>query len=288
MAKDVDLSSQEWRDIVFDHKNKEFGAYELRGESPKRHTKALVLTVIIVGSLLVLGILATAGILFKDAEEEMATSTEQELTTVNNAEEEQEEEEDQIDIPEPEEPEPVIEEIEEVAQQQFTEVIVKKDEEVTQQIVDQSKLQEDSRDISTINVEGDADLRATITNEVRTTVVEPEKPKPVEENKVYNLANVEQKPSFKGGDAALFKWLNEHIQYPAAAAEDGASGTVQVSFVVSKSGKVTNVKVVRGKHPALDKEAMRVVKEMPAWNPGRQNGQPVDVNYILPVKFTLK
>ena len=288
MAKDVDLSSQEWRDIVFENKNKEFGAYELRGESPKRHTKALILTVIIVGSLLVLGILATAGILFKDAEEDMATTTEQELTAINNAEDEQEDEEDQIDIPEPDEPEPVIEEIEEVAQQQFTEVIVKKDEEVTQQIVDQSKMQEDNRDISNQNIEGEADLRAQITNEVRTTVVEPEKPKPVEENKVYNLANVEQKPSFKGGDAALFKWLNEHIQYPAAAAEDGASGTVQVSFVVSKSGKVTNVKVVRGKHPALDKEAMRVVKEMPAWNPGRQNGQPVDVSYILPVKFTLK
>lgn len=288
MAKDVDLSSQEWRDIVFENKNKEFGAYELRGESPKRHTKALVLTVIIVGSLLVLGILATAGILFKDAEEDMATTTEQELTAINNAEEEQEEEEEQIDIPEPEEPEPVVEEIEEVAQQQFTEVIVKKDEEVTQQIVDQSKLQEDTRDISTINVEGEADLRAAITSEVRTTVVEPEKPKPVEENKVYDLANVEQKPSFKGGDAALFKWLSEHVNYPAAAAEDGASGTVQVQFVVSKTGQVTKVKIVRGKHPALDKEAMRVVKEMPAWNPGRQNGQPVDVSYILPVKFTLK
>ena len=116
-------------------------------------------------------------------------------------------------------------------------------------------------------------------------VVEEKTPEP-EPDKVFEA--VEQPPLFPGGDAAMFKWLGEHINYPAAAAEEGASGKVQVQFVVSKTGKVTNVTVVRGKHPALDKEAIRVVSAMPNWTPGRQNGQPVNVTYILPVNFTLK
>lgn len=289
MAKDVDLSSKEWRDIVFENKNKDFGAYTLRGESVQRHTKALIITVVILAVLLVLGILATAGILFNKAEEDINAGIGQEemtLSAQNNAQEEEEEEEQIQEIEEPEPEEAVIEE-EEVAQQAFTEVEVKNDDEVKNEVKDQSEMKEDKSQIGTQNIEGNADIRAAATVEVRQQVVVEEKPKE-EENKVYSLANVEQKPTFPGGDAAMFKWLGEHINYPAAAAEEGASGKVQVQFVVSKTGKVTQVKVVRGKHPALDKEAIRVVSAMPNWTPGRQNGQPVNVTYILPVNFTLK
>lgn len=288
MAKDVDLSSKEWRDIVFENKNKDFGAYTLRADSVHRHNKALVITIVILAVLLVLSILATAGILFNKAEEDINAGIGQEemaLATQNNAEEEEEEEQIQ-EIEEPEPEEAVIEE-EEVAQQAFTEIEVKNDEDVKNEVKDQSEMKEDKSAIGTQNIEGNADIRAAATVAVRETVVVEEKPKE-EENKVYSLANVEQKPTFPGGDAAMFKWLGEHINYPAAAAEEGASGKVQVQFVVSKTGKVTQVKVVRGKHPALDKEAVRVVSAMPNWTPGRQNGQPVNVTYILPVNFTLK
>lgn len=287
MAKDVDLSSQEWRDIVFENKNKEFGAYTLRAGSVKRHNKAMLITIIVVGALLLLAGLATAGLLFNKEEAETTTAVVQEdLSAKNNAEEEEQEEE-QIDIQEPE-PEPEVLEVPEVAQQAFTAIVVTEDDKVKEEVKAQDQMKEDNRAISTSNVLGEADLRATVTAEVRQNVVVAEAPKPVEETKVYDLANVEQKPSFKGGEAAMFKWLGEHIQYPPAAAEEGASGKVQVQFIVSKSGKVTNVKVVRGKHPALDKEAVRVVSAMPDWTPGRQNGQPVNVTYILPVNFTLK
>ena len=112
--------------------------------------------------------------------------------------------------------------------------------------------------------------------------------KPVEEEKVYNIAMVEQKPEFVGGEAAMYKWLSDHINYPAAAAEDGVQGRVVVEFEVSKTGTIEKVRVIRGRHPALDKEALRVVKAMPKWNPGRNNGQPVKVTYTLPVTFKLQ
>jgi protein TonB len=78
------------------------------------------------------------------------------------------------------------------------------------------------------------------------------------------------------------------MNYPAAAAEEGVSGKVTVQFIVEKDGSITNVHVVRGKHPALDAEAKRVVSKMPKWTPGRNNGQPVRVTYNLPVNFQLK
>lgn len=287
MAKDVDLSSQEWRDIVFENKNKEFGAYTLRAGSVKRHNKAMLITIIVVGGLLTLAGLVTAGLLFAKAEEDTTASVavEELAEAKNNAEEEEEE---QIQEIKEEEPEPEVIELPQVAQQAFTAIEVTEDDKVKNQVQAQDQMKEDNRNIGNQNVLGEADLRATVTAEVRQNVVVAEAPKPVEETKVYDLANVEQKPSFKGGEAAMFKWLGDHINYPAAAAEEGASGKVQVQFIVSKSGKVTNVKVVRGKHPALDKEAVRVVSSMPDWTPGRQNGQPVNVTYILPVNFTLK
>ncbi|MEZ3520869.1 MAG: energy transducer TonB, partial [Muribaculaceae bacterium] len=111
--------------------------------------------------------------------------------------------------------------------------------------------------------------------------------KPVEEI-TYNVATVEQQPEFPGGVQAMYKWLSEHINYPAVAAEEGISGRVIIEFVVSKTGAIENVKIARGRHPALDKEALRVVKEMPNWNPGRNNGVAVKVTYTLPVQFKLQ
>ncbi len=208
MAKDVDLSSKEWRDIVFENKNKDFGAYILRAGSVQRHTKALIITVVILAALLVVGILATAGILFNKAEEDINAGIGQEemtFSTQNNAEDELEEEEEQIQEIIEEEPEEAVIEEEEVAQQAFTEVEVKNDDEVKNEVKDQSEMKEDKSAIGTQNIEGNADIRAAATVEVREKVVVEEKPKE-DDHKVYSLANVEQKPTFPGGDAAMFKW----------------------------------------------------------------------------------
>lgn len=122
--------------------------------------------------------------------------------------------------------------------------------------------------------------------EIHTEIVE-EKVKS-DNNKVYDMALVEQKPTFPGGDSALYKWISSQLNYPPTAAEEGVQGRVTVGFVIEKDGSITNVRVMRGKHPDLDREAVRVVKKMPKWNPGRVNGAPVRVTYILPINFKLQ
>lgn len=102
-----------------------------------------------------------------------------------------------------------------------------------------------------------------------------------------NVSMVEQQPDFPGGQAAIFTWLAQNLRYPASAQEANVQGRVLVQFIIEKDGTVTNVKIVRGIHPDLDAEAMRVVKAMPKWAPGRKNGQPVRVTYSLPINFRL-
>ncbi|MGN0213671.1 MAG: energy transducer TonB, partial [Muribaculaceae bacterium] len=95
-------------------------------------------------------------------------------------------------------------------------------------------------------------------------------------------------PTFPGGEAALMKWLQGHINYPPVAMENNVQGKVIVQFVVTKTGKVGEVKVVRSVDRDLDKEAVRVCKSLPDFVPGRMNGQAVNVWYTLPVTFKLQ
>ena len=112
-----------------------------------------------------------------------------------------------------------------------------------------------------------------------------EKPKEVVED-VFTV--VEQMPQFPGGEAALMKYLQSHINYPPMAAENNVQGKVVVQFVVDKTGRVGEVKVVRSVDKDLDREAARVCKSLPKFTPGRQNGHPVSVWYTLPVFFKLQ
>ena len=105
-------------------------------------------------------------------------------------------------------------------------------------------------------------------------------------DKVYEVC--EQMPTFPGGDAALMKYLAENIKYPVSAQKAKEQGRVVVQFIVEKDGTVTGVKTVRSVTPALDAEAVRVIKAMPKWTPGKQGGQPVRVNYNVPVSFRLQ
>ena len=111
-----------------------------------------------------------------------------------------------------------------------------------------------------------------------------EKPKR-SEDEIFKA--VEQMPQFPGGEAALMKYIDSHIQYPPEAKKNNIQGRVVVQFVVDKTGKVGEVKVVRSVDKDLDKEAVRLIKTLPKFIPGRQNGQTVAVWYTLPVKFEL-
>ena len=99
---------------------------------------------------------------------------------------------------------------------------------------------------------------------------------------------VEKQPEFPGGTAELMKFLSKNIKYPVEAQKAGQQGRVICQFVVTKEGKPADIKVVRGVSPVLDNEAVRVIKAMPAWTPGKQDGQAVNVRYTLPVTFRLQ
>lgn len=280
MAKDVDLSSKEWCDIVFDGKNKEYGAYQLRATSVKRHTKALLSVVIVLALILTAIILVMTGV-FKSADEDINAKNEQEEVVM--APEDIPEEEEQMEIPE-QKPEEVQAEDEVAATQAVTEVKIVETVDKDREVKDQEQVLENTAQLGADDHKGVEDVNR---DRVVKEVVE-EKPveKPKEEGPL-SVAMVEQKPSFPGGESAMYKWLQDNIIYPAAASEEGVQGKVTVQFIVEKDGSITHVQVVRGKHPALDAEAARVIRKMPRWTPGRNNGQPVRVTYHLPVQFKL-
>ncbi|MDO4691581.1 MAG: energy transducer TonB [Porphyromonadaceae bacterium] len=112
---------------------------------------------------------------------------------------------------------------------------------------------------------------------------------PVEEedaNQIFEI--VEESTEFPGGQAALMKYLSNNVRYPEIAQENGIQGRVIVGFVIERDGKPSQVEVLRGVDPALDKEAVRVVSGMPAWKPGKQRGKPVRQRFRLPVVFRLQ
>ncbi len=285
MAKEVDLSSREWCDLVFEGKNKDFGAYVIRTDSPKRHTKAVIYTVL--GALLV-GLLAFGLIKVNEYIEQkrIADMAEQEevLIDMSQEAEEPEEQQERLEQPKPEVlPEEVLKSV------KVTELQIVEDDKVKKE--DEIKTQDELKETETAfgqkdNEKGTEDRNVTRTLKEEVVVEKKEeKPKEVKEE-VFR--SVEQMPQFPGGEAALMKYLQSHINYPPMAAENNVQGRVVVQFVVDKTGKVGEVKVVRSVDKDLDKEAVRVCKSLPKFTPGRQNGQAVSVWYTLPVTFKLQ
>ena len=285
MAKEVDLSSREWCDLVFEGKNKDFGAYVIRTESTKRHNKAVLWTIIgaIIFGLLAFGFVKANQYL---EERRLAEQGEQEEVLIDMSQdaEEPEQEEQRLEQPKPEVlPEEVLKSV------KVTELQIVEDDKVKKE--DEIKTQDELKETETAfgqkdNEKGTEDRNVTRTLKEEVVVEKPvEKPKEVKEE-VFR--SVEQMPQFPGGEDALRKYLASHVNYPPMAAENNVQGKVVVQFVVEKDGKVGEVKVVRSVDKDLDREAVRVCKSLPKFTPGRQNGQPVRVWYTLPVQFKLQ
>jgi protein TonB len=134
-----------------------------------------------------------------------------------------------------------------------------------------------------IEIDAEADQDTEIEEYIPIEVDDDEE---VEEAQIFTV--VESMPSFPGGDKARIRFLNENIAYPTMARESGIQGRVYVTFVVERNGLVTDVKILRGIGGGCDEEAIRVVKAMPKWIPGKQRGKPVRVQFTLPIKFTLQ
>ena len=286
MAKEVDLSSREWCDLVFEGKNKDFGAYVIRTDSPKRHNKAVLWTIIgaIIFGLLAFGFVKANQYL---EERRLAEQGEQEEVLIDMSQdaEEPEPENERVEQPKPEVlPEEVLKSV------KVTELQIVEDDKVKKE--DEIKTQDELKETETAFGQKDNEKGTEDRNVTRTlkeeVVVEKKEEKPKEEKKEEIFRSVEQMPQFPGGEAALMKYLQSHINYPPMAAENNIQGRVVVQFVVDKTGKVGEVKVVRSVDKDLDKEAVRVCKSLPKFTPGRQNGQAVSVWYTLPVTFKLQ
>ncbi|MCI7285665.1 energy transducer TonB [Parabacteroides sp. AGMB00274] len=133
-------------------------------------------------------------------------------------------------------------------------------------------------------ISSEDDASAAQTETFVAPVVEEEE----EESAQQIFTVVEKQPEFPGGTAELFKYLSKAIKYPVIAQENGIQGRVVCSFVVNRDGSIVDIQVMRGVDPSLDKEAVRVISEMPKWKPGEQRGKPVRVRFILPVQFRLQ
>ncbi|MGZ2368791.1 energy transducer TonB [Ancylomarina sp. YFZ004] len=109
-----------------------------------------------------------------------------------------------------------------------------------------------------------------------------------EDDEEHIFVIVEEMPKFPGGDVELMKWISNSVKYPIIAQENGITGRVHMNFVINENGGIENIVVVRGVDPALDKEAIRVIKKMPKWKPGKQRGKAVKVSFSLPINFQLQ
>jgi protein TonB len=153
------------------------------------------------------------------------------------------------------------------------------------QVVKINVVEDDVEVEDDINIDVEADQNTEVEEYVAPVQMAQEE-ESEEERQIFMV--VESMPEFPGGEAALYKYLAENIKYPQMAKESGIQGRVFVTFVVERNGSVTDVRVLRGIGGGCDEEAIRVVKGMPTWAPGKQRGKPVRVQYNLPVKFTLQ
>jgi len=276
MAKDINLTSQEWCDIVFEKRNKEYGAYKIRRTTSKRHTTALIAILLIAIFIAVLPTLIK-----KVVEATRSFSgglTEQTvLTELNEMKDEVEENIAQKQEAPP--PPPLKSTI------KFTAPVITSSDEITEDdaMKSQDELNETKVQISTATIQGtdeqngmdiqDLDNNRKITQEVK-------------EDEVYRV--VEQMPEYPGGMEKLHAYISSHIQYPQQAKENFIQGTTVIQFVVAKDGSVDKVTVYASSHPFLDQEAIRVVKSLPKWIPGKINGKSVACYYIIPISFKLQ
>lgn len=274
----IDLINDNWVDLVFENKNREYGAYVLRKETGKRNLKSML---VVFAAIIVIFLAVFAKVAIQNAMPKKVTiTTDVELSQLAQKKEAKVERKEPVKVEL--EQQKVVEKVK--SSVKFTAPEIKKDNEVKpeDELKSQDELAKSTTAIGSFDVKGNDEAEGEVLKAKE--IIAEEKPK--EEEKPFDI--VEQMPMFPGGDAALMSWLSKNIKYPAIAEENGVQGRVIVRFVVGKDGSISQASVVRSVDPSLDKEALRVVKAMPKWIPGKQNGQAVPVWFTLPVTFQLQ
>lgn len=269
----IELTSLEWCDLIFKDRNKSYGAYRLRRDLGRRQTFALIAVSCVAVAALILPRLIRMAI--PEQKEEMV-----EVTQLSALDESEVKDENIVRKVDPIAPPPALK-----STIKFTAPVIKKDEEVSDEdeLKSQNELAETKVQISIADVKGNDELNGKDIADLQEVITQAP-----EEVKEQPYTMVEQMPQFPGGNAELLKFVAKNLRYPTIAQENGIQGRVIVRFVVSASGKVEDVQVVRSLDPYCDKEAIRVVQSLPKWIPGKQNGRNVPVYFTLPITFKLQ
>ena len=265
MKSELTVSAKSWEDMVFEHRNKEYGAYSIR----KRYAKHVLLATIFAFLIFAFAMAyPTIAEFFKSQEvaEEKPT-----LRTVTVLDQPPPINPDTPPPPKLDIPPPVKTIIKFLPPKVTDKEIVEEEKMPTVEEIKQN-------DTGAENVEGTGDV--VFEEPVKEVAKEEGDP-----NQVFVV--VEQMPEFEGGVAAMMKFIQKNLKYPASARRMGVEGQVFVQFVIDNDGKVTEVQTMKGVSADCDKEAMRVISMMPRWKPGKQSGKPVRVRYVLPIKFKI-
>lgn len=256
----LDIFTNQWLDIVFEGKNKAYGAYELRKSNTKTTVRALIIGAVLFSVLVAAPLIMS---LLPDSLGE-DDSLDTKIVTMKLP---PKKEEPKKDLPPPPPPPPKVDQV------KFVKPVVAKAEEVTEEPPKITEIKDKKLGNETIKGDPDAELTVEPVGNGPAAVVE-------EDNSIYNTAGIEVKPDFPGGMEKFYKFVGNNYQTPE---EDGLKGKVYVTFVVEKDGSLTDIKVIRDIGYGTGKEAIRVLNKCPKWTPGEQNGKKVRVLYSLPI-----
>lgn len=268
-------------EMVFEDRNKTYGAFFLRTNYSKYLTRALTIGTLIFGSI-VGGAWGYNKYIAPNLNKEDIRAVEIDLEALKEIEEPEEEPDLPPPPPPPPEPPPP-----EIAQVKFLPPEPKADEEVVIEEPPPKVEEVEKAVISSKTVEGED----AISNFAPPPPPPPAITKPAGLGKAKEeqiFTTVEQQPEFPGGVSQMYKYIGENIKYPSAAQRANVSGKVFVKFVVEKDGSIGDISVLKGIGFGCDEEATRVIKSMPKWSPGRQNGRNVRVYFTMPISFRLE
>ncbi|MBQ7742713.1 MAG: energy transducer TonB [Bacteroidaceae bacterium] len=279
MAK-IDILSKNWNDILFEGRNKGYGAYELRADTGKRNLKALIALLILLAFAYALPYIVSG---IASAVESLGSDQVTELSNI----EQEEEEEDEIQIEENKPDEAPAETVTEMASSiQFTVPEITDNVAEDKELIAQQKAQEARAKMGEFNFQGNDETSTNIKSDKKQLGDVASGGGGEGEAKVFTY--VEQMPVFPGGEAALQKFIHDHLKYPTVSLEEGVQGTVMLRFVVNENGSVGEVQILKSLDTYCDREAKRVVQSLPRFTPGRQQGKPVKVWFQFPIRFEIQ
>jgi periplasmic protein TonB len=255
------IPNMAWEDVIFEGRNKDYGAYRIRYDYPNHLTFSTLFVVALFLSVIL-------GHWLLNEKHGKVTDTQGHIIPIINPDRPPDIEMDKVTKP--------------AGSRYATPVVTKEDVPLNQQVPTQ--------DQATAMVENSVVDKAALIENTNEIVVLSDAPLPViEVAKVEaQIQDIIKKPEFPGGMAECAKWLSRHLEYPAMAVRMGIEGKVVVEFTVGEDGNISEATILEGLHKLCDQEAIRLVKSMPAWTPGEKNGIKTVQKYTLPIRFVLQ